>query len=500
MHKILVANRGEIAVRIIRACREMGIRTVAVYSEADAHAPHVLMADAAIPIGPASASESYLSIERIIGAATKSGADAVHPGYGFLSENAEFAQAVEDAGLVFIGPGADAIRQMGDKAHARALMGARGVPIVPGFHDSTDDSAFGRAALELGYPVVIKAAAGGGGKAMRVVSSPAGLTELLAAARREAQNAFGDSRLLLEKYIAAGRHVEFQVLADQTGNTVHLFERECSIQRRHQKVIEETPSPLLDPELGARMGHAAVQAAQAVGYTNAGTVEFIVDPLTREFYFLEMNTRLQVEHPVTEVTTGIDLVQWQIRIAAGERLGFSQADLRQRGHAIECRVYAEDAANEFLPSAGRLLDVVEPQGPGIRVDSGVATGDEVTVHYDPLLAKVIVHAESRAAAIPRMQLALHDYAILGVETNLAFLQAIIGHPVFQAGSATTTFIQEYLADWKPDHAPFIPQALIVAAIAELQMPASASSGRESAADPYSPWQRTDGFRIGGEVA
>lgn len=445
-NKILIANRGEIAVRIIRACHEMGIAAVAVYSEADRAALHVRLADEAIAIGPAPASESYLNIERVVGAARDSGAQAVHPGYGFLSENAAFAQAVQDAGIVFIGPPPAAIAAMGDKAEARARMQSRKVPIVPGYQDADDDAALARAAERIGYPVLIKAAAGGGGKAMRIVNAPEELPELAAAAHREATNAFGDSRLFIEKYISNGRHIEFQVLADAHGNTLHLFERECSIQRRHQKIIEETPSPLLDDALRGRMGAAAVEAARAVGYTNGGTVEFIVDPVTRDFYFLEMNTRLQVEHPITEMLTGLDLVHWQIRIAEGERLPLAQNDLTRRGHALECRVYAEDPANQFLPSTGCLLNVVEPRGPGLRVDSGVMTGDEVTVHYDPMLAKVIVHAETRVDAIQRMQAALNEYALLGVTTNIAFLRAVLAHPEFHAGRATTTFIEHYMGD------------------------------------------------------
>ncbi len=353
--KILIANRGEIAVRLIRACREMGIGSVAVYSEADAGAVHVRLADEAVLLGPAEAGESYLVVEKIIAAVQKTGAEAVHPGYGFLSENAGFAQAVADAGLVFIGPPPDAITAMGDKAEARELMEKAGVPLVPGYQGKDDDKSLAKAAKQIGFPVLVKAAAGGGGKGMRVVEKEADLTEGIEAARSEARSAFGDDRLIVEKYITEARHVEFQILADTHGNSVHLFERECSIQRRHQKVIEETPSPLLDEGLRAEMGAAAVAAAQSVEYTNAGTVEFIVDPHTRQFYFLEMNTRLQVEHPITELTAGLDLAQWQIRIAAGEKLPFTQAELFQRGHAIEARIYAEDPANSFLPAVGTIL-------------------------------------------------------------------------------------------------------------------------------------------------
>ncbi len=487
--KVLIANRGEIAVRIIRACQEMGVRTVAVYSEADRSALHVRLADEARLLGLAPARESYLAMDKVVQAALATHAQAIHPGYGFLSENAGFARRVRDAGLVFIGPSPEAIRAMGDKAEARKLMQARGVPTVPGYQDLDEDAALQRAAGEIGYPVLVKAAAGGGGKAMRVVNAPEELIDALGAARREALHAFGDDRLILERYIRSARHVEFQVLADSHGHTLHLFERECSVQRRHQKIIEETPSPLLDPSLRARMGAAAVEAARAVGYENAGTVEFIVDPETREFYFLEMNTRLQVEHPITEMTTGRDLVHWQLRIAAGEPLGFTQADLDQRGHAIECRVYAEDPANGFLPSTGCLLTVVEPRRPGLRVDSGITTGDEVTVHYDPLLAKVIVLAGNRADAIRRMQVALDDYVLLGVCTNLDFLQAVLAHPVFHAGQVTTTFIESHMQDWQPPAEPVPPEVLIAAALSEMAAPATfnAPATASSVNDPYSPW-------------
>ncbi len=451
---------------------------------------HVRLADEAYYIGSSQPSDSYLSIENVLRAAVQSGAQAIHPGYGFLSENADFAAAVRDAGMVFIGPPAQAIRAMGDKAAARKLMQQRGVPIVPGYQDSDEDAALARAADRIGYPILVKAAAGGGGKAMRVVSSPAELGEALGAARREAQNAFGDQRLILEKYISQARHIEFQILADTHGNAVHLFERECSVQRRHQKIIEETPSPLLDPQLRAEMGAAAVAAARAVDYENAGTVEFIVDPGTRDFYFLEMNTRLQVEHPITEVTTGVDLVQLQIRIAAGEPIPFAQQDLTQRGHAIECRVYAEDPANHFLPATGCLLKVVEPQRPGLRVDSGFGTGDQVTVYYDPLISKVIAYGETRAIALRRMQVALREYALLGVQTNIEFLVSVLEHPEFQAGRVTTTFVERELAGWKPAAKSVRPEALIAAALSEMEtamrttVPAAASDN-----DPFNPWER-----------
>ncbi len=498
--KILIANRGEIAVRIIRACREMGIQTVAVHSEADAQALHVRMADEAVPIGPPAPVMSYLRGERILQAALDSGAQAIHPGYGFLAENADFAQSVHDAGLTFIGPPPAAIRAMGSKAAARALMQKAGVPIVPGYQGEDDARTLGQVADAIGYPVLIKAAAGGGGKGMRIAATPGELPEALNAARREAAHAFGDTQLILEKYIAEARHVEFQILADTHGNTIHLFERECSIQRRHQKIIEETPSPLLTPQLRAEMGAAAVAAAQAVSYTNAGTVEFIVDPHTREHYFLEVNTRLQVEHPITELVTGLDLVQWQIRIAAGEPIDLQSTAFNMRsprGHALECRLYAEDPANNFLPATGPVLQFAPPAGPGIRVDNGIATGDEITTHYDPMIAKIIVHAADRPAAIRRMQTALHDTVLLGLTTNLEFLQAVLAHPEFQAGEATTHFIEQNLPDWQAPVRDLPLEALIAAALSENQFTAGSKPlPAKDTPDPYSPWGRADNFRLG----
>src|SRR5688572_18463026 len=429
--KILIANRGEIAIRILRACKELGVKTLAVYSDADKNALHVQHADEAIYIGSSSPKESYLNADTLIRAALDSKADAIHPGYGFLSENASFAGKVASTKLTFIGPSADSIRAMGDKAESKMAMKKAGVPTVPGFEGLEAEVDFKRAAQEIGYPVLVKAAAGGGGKGMRVVNNESDLTESIEGARREALNAFGDERLLIEKYLPAAHHIEFQVFGDQHGHLVHLFERECSVQRRHQKIIEETPSPLLTSELRAQMGEAAVKAAQAVGYYNAGTVEFLFDPDTLQFYFLEMNTRLQVEHPVTELTTGLDLVQWQIRVAAGERFPYSQEELTQYGHAIECRVYAEDPANGFLPSTGKLLQFIEPRGPGVRVDSGFTAGSQVAHFYDPLLAKLIVHAENRETAIQRMQAALKEFIVHGVITNIDFLQAVLSHPDFQ---------------------------------------------------------------------
>lgn len=518
--KILIANRGEIAVRVIRACREMGIASVAVYSEADRQALHVRLADEAIAIGPAPASESYLNIERILQAARDSHAEAIHPGYGFLSENDGFAQAVQDAGLTFIGPSPQAIRKMGDKAAARSQAQAAGTPVVPGFQGAQDEITLRQAAGEIGYPLLVKAAAGGGGKGMRVVSRPEDFAEGLAAARREALHAFGDDRLILEHYVSNAHHVEFQVLGDHHGNLLHVFERECSTQRRHQKIIEESPSPLLDAALRDQMGRAAVAAARQAGYTNAGTVEFILDPDTRRFYFLEMNTRLQVEHPVTEMVAGLDLVQWQIRIAAGERLPFHQGDLHQRGHAIECRLYAEDPANNFLPATGPLLRFIQPQGPGVRVDSGVTIGDEVTIHYDPMIAKLIVWAEDRRLAIRKMQAALQGTVLLGLTTNWQFLQDVLAHPDFADGKVYTTWIEEHFEGWQHPHCELPAEVLAAAALSQIfgaalagastgsarqwRHPERPSGAREvegsarpaTGGDPFSPWRIGNNFRVG----
>ena len=507
--KILIANRGEIAVRIMRACGELGIQTVAVYSDADKHALHVQQADEAMHIGPAAPKESYLDMDKIIDAAKLAHADAIHPGYGFLSENAAFAAAVASAKLTFIGPSADSIRAMGDKAESKIRMKEAGVPTVPGYEKLESENDFRQAAKEIGYPVLVKAAAGGGGKGMRVVNEGSELHDAIESARREALNAFGDERLLMEKYVANAHHVEFQVFGDQHGNLVHLFERECSVQRRHQKIIEETPSPLLTPELREQMGEAAVAAAKAVGYYNAGTVEFIFDPDLSTFYFLEMNTRLQVEHPVTELVTGLDLVHWQIRVAAGEHFPFAQSYFNQRGHAIECRIYAEDPANGFLPGTGTLLQFIEPRGPGIRVDSGFTAGDEVTHFYDPLLAKLIVHAETRGAAIQRMGAALKEFIIHGVVTNIDFLQVVLRHPDFANGNISTRWVESNLESGSllPEDQQPPALHLLAAALADLTVVnpqsktlapgASAGVVNQNDPDPYSPWKVANGFRIGG---
>ena len=497
--KILIANRGEIAIRIMRACKELGIKTVAVYSDADKNSLHTQFADEAIRIGAASPKESYLNVDKLMQAALTTKADAIHPGYGFLSENASFAAAVDSAKLIFIGPSADSIRAMGDKAESKIRMKKAGVPTLPGYEELESEDKFRNAAKEIGYPVLVKASAGGGGKGMRVVNNESELSEAIESARREALNSFGDERLLIEKYLADAHHIEFQVFGDQHGHLVHLFERECSVQRRHQKIIEETPSPLLTPELRAQMGEAAVRAAKAVHYTNAGTVEFIFDPLLSTFYFLEMNTRLQVEHPVTELTTGLDLVQWQIRVAAGERFPYSQNQLTQRGHAIECRVYAEAPANGFLPSTGKLLQYIEPRGPGIRVDSGFTAGDEVTHFYDPLLAKLIVHGENRATAIQRMQSALKEFIVHGVLTNIDFMQSVLSHPDFANGQVTTRWVEktlesDSLLSVSQERAPGL-QSLIAAALADLTIVNRQSSiENRNEPDPYSPWKTPSGFR------
>jgi acetyl-CoA carboxylase biotin carboxylase subunit len=462
--KILVANRGEIAVRVVRACREMGIGTVAVYSEPDRAALHVRLADEAHCIGPAPSSESYLRVDGILGVAEASDAEAIHPGYGFLSENATFARACEEKGLAFIGPRSETIALMGEKTGARREAVAAGVPVVPGTLEPLgDEASIAREAARIGFPIMLKAAAGGGGKGLRLVESADELPSALPRARSEAKGAFGDDRVYLEKAIVRPRHIEIQVLADLHGNAVHLFERECSIQRRHQKVIEESPSPLVDAELRERMGSLAVALAKRVGYVNAGTLEFLVDA-DRNPYFLEMNTRLQVEHAVTEEVTGIDLVKAQIRIALGEELPFRQEDLVQRGHAIECRVYAEDPDAGFMPSPGRIVALRTPDGPGVRDDSGVYEGWEVPVHYDPLISKLIVWAGTREDAIRRMRRAVSEYKVLGIQTTLPFFQRVLRHPAFVAGDIDTSFVEDVFARTDRDRPRPIEAAVVAAAI------------------------------------
>ncbi len=506
IHKVLVANRGEIARRIFRTLRRMGIAGVAVYSDADASAPHVADADEAVRIGPPPSFESYLHIDRLLSAAQAVGADAVHPGYGFLAENADFAARCAAAGLTFIGPPVEAIRQMGSKVAARAIMANAGVPVVPGVSGAgLDDVALAKEAKRLGLPLLIKASAGGGGKGMRLVRDAATLPEALAAARRVAGRAFGDDTLLVERYFEAPRHVELQIFGDVQGHVVHLFERECSIQRRFQKVIEEAPSVAVDVALRARMGAAAIGAGRAIAYIGAGTVEFILDR-DGQFYFLEVNTRLQVEHPVTEAITGLDLVELQVRVAQGEPLPFDQDDLRLEGHAVEARLYAEDPAADFLPATGRLALWQPAPLPGVRYDSGVEAGSEVTVHYDPLLAKVMAHGATRAEACQRLISALRRLGVAGVTTNRDFLLAVVAHPAFAAGDIDTHFIERHL----PGAARLAPRdpALdrlhaIVAAIDGHErrrqqggpLPASIPSGWRN-----NRWRSQDvTFRIGGEA-
>jgi 3-methylcrotonyl-CoA carboxylase alpha subunit len=496
--KILIANRGEIACRVIRTARRLGIATVAVYSKADRAALHIELADEAWPVGPPPARESYLNIDAILDAARGSGAEAVHPGYGFLSENADFVDACETAGLAFIGPPASAMRAMGSKAASKDLMLQCGVPIVPGYHgeDQTPARLIDEAE-HIGFPVLIKASAGGGGRGMRVVGNAAELASALAAAKREAAGAFGDDRMLIEKYLPRPRHIEIQIFADKYGNALHLFERDCSIQRRYQKVVEEAPAPGLDPERRRAMGTAAVTAARAVGYVGAGTVEFIAD--ADSFYFIEMNTRLQVEHPVTEAVTGLDLVEWQIRIAAGEALPLGQQELALRGHAFEARLYAEDPGRGFLPQTGMLRGLLFPPDDIARVDSGVRQGDVVTAFYDPMIAKIVTWGEDRPTALNRLRRALAETAVLGVSTNLGFLARIAAHPKFAAAAVDTGFIARHrdvlLSD--PPAAPGM--ALAAAALARLvRLNAATQAAAAVSGDPNSPWASIGGWRLNEE--
>jgi len=491
---VVVANRGEIAVRILRTCHDRGLRTVAVYSEPDRAAPHVRLADEAYPIGPAPAAESYLDQEAILDVARRSGADAIHPGYGFLSENAFFAEACADAGVRFIGPPPGAIRKMGDKTAARRLMEGAGVPMAPGTTDAVADAEEGAAIAEdIGYPVLIKAAAGGGGKGMRIVHEPTNFAAAMDRAKGEAQSSFGDDRVFIEKYIEEPRHIEFQILADHHGNTIHLFERECSIQRRHQKVIEEAPSSVLTPEVRREMGAAAVAAAESCGYVNAGTVEFLVDT-DLNYYFMEMNTRLQVEHPVTEWVTGVDLVAEQLRVAQGEELGYTTGDLSLNGHAIESRIYAEDPASNFLPDPGPLRRHAAPSGFGVRVDAGVEEGGEVLIHYDPMISKLTTWGRDREAALDRMVRALDEYEVAGMATTIPFCRFAMQHEGFRDGHFTTHFVDEEFdpAALKDDD----PQRDLLAALAatlyyrqaeEEEAPTIVSGGDGHSG--LSPWRR-----------
>ncbi|MGY0612111.1 acetyl/propionyl/methylcrotonyl-CoA carboxylase subunit alpha [Luteimonas sp. A501] len=500
LSKILIANRGEIACRVIRTARRMGIATVAVYSEADADAQHVKLADEAHPIGGPRPQDSYLRGDAIIEAALASGAQAIHPGYGFLSENADFADAVEAAGMVFIGPKAESMRRMGSKAGAKDLMAAAGVPVVPGYTgEDQSPELLAREAGRVGFPLMIKAAFGGGGKGMRIVRAADEFLPALESCQREARNAFGRDRVLLERYIESPRHIEIQVFADSQGNTIHLNERECSAQRRYQKVLEEAPSPFLTPELRARMGDAAVLAARAIGYQNAGTVEFIVAP-SGEFFFMEINTRLQVEHPVTEMVTGLDLVEWQLRVAAGEPLPLAQDAVPRRGHAIEVRLYAEDPDAGFLPGSGRLQRLRLPRdAEGVRIDSGVVEGDVVTIFYDPMIAKLIVHAADRDGALARLRAALAACVIEGPKSNIAFLERLARHPAVVEGRIDTGYLDRHLDEFIGDDGDVQGHADARAAAAVAMLlgaEAGACRAATGSSDPGSPWAIADGWRLG----
>jgi acetyl/propionyl-CoA carboxylase alpha subunit len=494
IRRLLIANRGEIALRIIRACRELGIESVAVYSDADAHAPHVAAADQSVHLGPAPAADSYLSIPRLLAAVKQSGADAIHPGYGFLSENSSFAAACEKAGIVFVGPPSGVLAQMGSKIAARRIMDIAGVPIVPGDTPADQsDQGIQKTVERIGLPAFVKASAGGGGKGMRRIDEPSDMPAAIQAARREADAAFGDGTLYVERLIERPHHVEVQIFADNHDHVVHMFERECSVQRRHQKVIEESPSPRLNTRLRSRMTDAAVRAARASGYRNAGTVEFLVDMSggrgAERFFFLEMNTRLQVEHGVTEQVTGLDLVRAQLLVASNEPLPWASPGITQRGHAIEARVYAEDPANGFVPQAGRILLYREPRMPGIRIDSGVGEGSDVPVHYDPLLAKVIATSATREEAITRLVCALREFPILGIHTNIEFLLRILEHPQFLAGDAHTGFLDEHAVSLAASPAGE-PPAYVLAAVAahETESPVAVKeAGRD-------PWQSVREWR------
>ncbi len=497
--KILIANRGEIACRIMRTARRLNVATVAVYSEADAKALHVEMADEAVLLGPAPAAQSYLAIDKVIAAAVATGAEAIHPGYGFLSENARFAEACAKVGIAFIGPPAAAIHAMGSKSESKKLMEAAGVPLVPGYHgtEQADSHLIGEA-MKIGFPVLIKASAGGGGKGMRIVRAESELQPAIEGARREAKSAFGDERLLIEKYLDKPRHVEIQVFADSQGNTVYVHDRDCSIQRRHQKVIEEAPAPGLSDDTRKRMGEAAVAAAEAVGYVGAGTVEFLY--AGGQFYFIEMNTRLQVEHPVTEMIAGIDLVEWQLRVASGEPLPEKQAELQRYGHAIEVRLYAEDPAKGFLPAIGRIAHLAWPGNlSNMRIDSGVRGGDRISTYYDPMIAKVIAWGADRVTAAQRLRRALQETEIAGLATNAGFLVEVLGHPAFLQEEIDTGFIERHRTDLLPDGEAIPDRALaLAAAFLILKDGAAAKAKARASADPHSPWAETSGWRVNGE--
>ncbi len=496
--KVLIANRGEIAVRIIKACQEMSIKTAAIYSDVDKDAPHVHLSDEAVNLGDPTPVESYLNISKIIKIAKDTNSDAIHPGYGFLAENPDFANSCKDAGIKFIGPSHEVISLMGDKIAAKKTMEKAGVPVIPGYHGiKQDEKTLIKEGKKIGFPLLVKAAAGGGGKGMRIVHSESKLKEAIEGAKRESKSSFGDDIVFLEKYLDKPRHIEFQILADEHENVIHLFERECSVQRRHQKIIEETPSPVMNEKLRNKMGEAAVKAAKAVNYTNAGTVEFMLDG-NLNFYFMEMNTRLQVEHPVTELTTGIDLAKWQLKIASGKKLTLKQKDLSQRGHAIECRIYAEDPENGFLPSIGTLKKVEAPNGPNIRDDTGIYSGMKITPYYDPMLSKLITFAENREENIKKMIWALSHYVVLGVTTNISFLKKVLEHDEFKKGNITTHFIDNYFEDWTKTKKALPIDAIISLAVYDSMHKKSQETVRYKEADPHSPWKHVGRWRVGKE--
>ena len=477
----------------------MGIKTVAVYSEVDKDAPHVHLADETVNIGDPTPIESYLNIPKIIEVTQEVGAEAIHPGYGFLAENPDFAKACDDKGIKFIGPNPKVISLMGDKIAAKKTMEQAEVPVIPGYHGPKQDtSSLIKEGKKIGFPLLVKAAAGGGGKGMRIVHSENTLAESIEGAKRESKSSFGDDTVFLEKYLDKPRHIEFQILADEHGKTIHLFERECSIQRRHQKIIEEAPSPVVTSKLRKKMGDAAVKAAETVGYTNAGTVEFMVDG-DLNFYFMEMNTRLQVEHPITEMTTGIDLAKWQLRIASGMNLTLKQSELLQRGHAIECRIYAEDPSNGFLPSIGTLKKVESPTGPNVRDDTGIYSGMKVTPYYDPMLAKLVVSSENRAESINKMIWALSRYVVLGVTTNIPFLKEVLDHKEFRKGNITTHFIDEHFKDWMVTKDGLPIDAIIALAVYDSMHSKRQEVVRYKEADPHSPWKQVGRWRMGAGV-
>eukprot|EP00066_Takifugu_rubripes_P010437 XP_003978263.1 PREDICTED: methylcrotonoyl-CoA carboxylase subunit alpha, mitochondrial [Takifugu rubripes] len=496
IEKVLIANRGEIACRVMRTAKKMGVRSVAVYSDADQHSMHVAMADEAYRIGPPPSQQSYLSMEKVLEVAKKSGSQAVHPGYGFLSENTEFAEACKQEGIIFVGPPSSAIRDMGIKSTSKHIMSAAGVPIIGGYHgEDQSNERLQAEAAQIGYPVMIKAVRGGGGKGMRIARSDADFLEQLESARREARKSFNDDVMLVEKFVEDPRHVEVQVFGDMHGNAVYLFERDCSVQRRHQKIIEEAPGPGIGPEVRRRLGEAAVRAAKAVNYVGAGTVEFIMDA-QHNFYFMEMNTRLQVEHPVSEMITGTDLVEWQLRVAAGERLPLLQDDIILRGHSFEARIYAEDPDNDFLPGAGPLLHLsTPPPDQHTRIETGVREGDEVSAHYDPMIAKLVVWGEDRPAALKKLRYCLRQYNIVGLNTNINFLLSLSGHPEFEAGNVTTSFIPQHHADLFPAAKAAAGEAVCQAALSlVLQERQRTQEFTQNSGDPFSPFGSSSGWR------